>query len=212
MSVSRETGVPKAAEIVFGPALEQARRYAEILATCGVERGLIGPREVDRLWDRHLLNCAVLEAGIARGSRVCDVGSGAGLPGIVVALVRPDLTMVLLEPQLRRWTFLGEVIDMLELTGRVSAVRERAEEHDEWYDVVTARALAPMDRLARWCLPLCRPRGVLLAMKGRRAAEELAAAERELRRQRARSWSIERYGEGLIGPPSTVIRVEAGGR
>lgn len=208
MSVSRETGDrPEVAERVFGTGLDRAREYATLLATKGVERGLIGPREVARLWDRHLLNCAVLESGIAPDSRVCDVGSGAGLPGIVISLVRPDLSVVLLEPLLRRWTFLNETIEALELGDRVTAVRERAEEHDGRYSVVTARAVAPMERLVRLCLPLCRPGGSLLAMKGQRAAAELEAAEPELRRRHVQLWSVEQYGGGVVDPPTTVVRV-----
>lgn len=208
MSVSRETGdLPEVAKRVFTADPDRARRFARLLATEGVERGLIGPREVDRLWDRHLLNCAVLETGIAPDSRVCDVGSGAGLPGIVISLVRPDLRVVLLEPLLRRWTFLSEVIEALDLGDRVTAVRSRAEEHDGRYEVVTARAVAPMERLVSLCLPLCLPGGVLLAMKGQRVAAELAAAEPELRRRHVRSWSVEQYGDGVVDPPTTVVRV-----
>lgn len=210
MSVSRGTPAPPPAAVeFFGSHLDRVRRYVEWLASDGVERGLIGPREVDRIWDRHVLNCAVIESGIPLDSRVCDVGSGAGLPGIVISLVRLDISMVLLEPLLRRWTFLTEVLDGLELSDRVSAVRDRAEDHSGRYDVVVARAVAPLDRLAGVCLPLCGPSGTLLAMKGRRAGEELAAAEPMLRKLRARAWSVEVYGDGVVEPPTTAVRIEA---
>lgn len=140
-----------------------------------------------RLWERHLINCAQVAPAFAHGSRVCDVGSGAGLPGVVLALVRPDLEITLLEPLLRRATFLHEVVAELSLE-RVRVVRGRAEEHaGAGFDAVTARAVAPLDRLVRVALPLCRPGGTLVAMKGTGAAEELAAAEQALRKAGARS-------------------------
>jgi 16S rRNA (guanine527-N7)-methyltransferase len=141
---------------------------------------LIGPRELPRLWERHLLNSAAIASLVPAGARVVDVGSGAGLPGIPLALARPDLTVTLLEPLARRVAFLTECVDRLGLE-RVTVVRGRAEEGPVrrelgGADVVTARAVAPLDRLAGWCLPLLRPGGLLLAMKGSTAAEELAAA------------------------------------
>ncbi len=170
---------PEAVEI-FGDALASVERYGQLLTTDGLERGLIGPREVDRLWERHLLNCAALEPWLPDQGRVVDVGSGAGLPGVVVALLRPDVDVVLLEPLLRRATFLSEVVADLALP-RVSVVRARAE---EWAgsgtrataDVVVARAVAPLSRLVDWAVPLMTSGGVLLALKGRAAAEELSAA------------------------------------
>lgn len=174
---------------MFGPALPAAIRYAQWLAGAGVERGLIGPREVDRLWPRHLFNCAALRGPVddalagGRGGRVCDLGSGAGLPGVVLALLRPDLDLVLLEPLLRRVTFLEEVVADLHLTG-TTVRRGRAEEvaGSMAADVVVARAVAPLDRLAGWAGPLLRPGGQLLALKGDRAAAELDQAGRQLDR------------------------------
>ncbi len=168
------------ARAVFGDAFDRAEEYVRLLATEGTVRGLIGPREVPRLWDRHLLNSVALAPLVPAGARVVDVGSGAGLPGIPLALVRPDLTITLLEPLARRVTFLDECVDALGL-GRVSVVRGRAEEGPVrrslgGADVVTARAVAPLEKLAGWCLPLLRPGGQLLALKGSSAAEELAAA------------------------------------
>jgi 16S rRNA (guanine527-N7)-methyltransferase len=178
-TVDTDAVVPDAAAAVFGPALDRAAAYARLLATDGTVRGLIGPREVPRLWDRHLLNSAALAPLVPAGARVVDVGSGAGLPGIPLALVRPDLAVTLLEPLARRVTFLDECVDRLGLTN-VTVVRGRAEEGPVrrslgGADVVTARAVAPLDKLAGWCLPLLRPGGLLLALKGSTAAAELAA-------------------------------------
>ena len=179
-TVDTEPAVPDEAGAVFGPALDRAVAYARLLATDGTVRGLIGPREVPRLWDRHLLNSAAIAMLVPAGARVVDVGSGAGLPGIPLALVRSDLTVTLLEPLARRITFLDECVDRLGLSN-VTVVRGRAEEGPVrrslgGADVVTARAVAPLDKLAGWCLPLLRPGGLLLAMKGSTAAEELATA------------------------------------
>jgi 16S rRNA (guanine527-N7)-methyltransferase len=177
--VDTDAAVPPEAEAVFGPAVDAAAEYARLLATEGTVRGLIGPREVPRLWDRHLLNSAAIAPLVPSGARVVDVGSGAGLPGIPLALARPDLTVTLLEPLARRVAFLTECVDRLGLE-RVTVVRGRAEEGPVrrelgGADVATARAVAPLDKLAGWCLPLLRPGGLLLAMKGSTAAEELAA-------------------------------------
>ena len=152
---------------MFSDALPLAERFADLLATDGVVRGLIGPREVPRLWDRHLLNCALLGLGDPRGRHRGDVGSGAGLPGLVLAIRRPDLRVTLVEPLLRRTTFLTEVVEQLALAN-VEVVRDRAEElhGHRSFDVVTSRAVAPLDRLARWSLPLVAPGGRMLAMKG----------------------------------------------
>lgn len=168
------------ARAVFGDAIERAEEYVRLLATEGTVRGLIGPREVPRLWDRHLLNSVAIAPLVPAGAHVVDVGSGAGLPGIPLALARPDLTVTLLEPLARRVTFLDECVDALRL-GTVTVVRGRAEEGPVrrslgGADVVTARAVAPLDKLAGWCLPLLRPGGRLLAIKGSSAAAELAAA------------------------------------
>ncbi|WP_435741753.1 16S rRNA (guanine(527)-N(7))-methyltransferase RsmG [Nocardioides sp. SYSU DS0663] len=157
--------------------LELAVRYAGLLADAGVVRGLIGPRETPRLWTRHLLNCAVLGEAIPEGARVCDVGSGAGLPGLVLAIARPDLEVTLLEPLLRRTTFLSEVVEELALE-RVEVVRGRAESlhGTRRFGVVTSRAVAPLGRLLEWSMPLVAPSGSLVAMKGSAVAEEIDGA------------------------------------
>lgn len=163
--------------------LPLAERYAELLATDGVVRGLIGPREAPRLWDRHLVNCALLADVVPADATVCDLGSGAGLPGLVLAIARPDLTVTLVEPLLRRTTFLEEVVAALSLT-TVEVVRGRAESlhGGRTFDVVTSRALAPLERLLGWSMPLVAPTGALVAMKGSSVADEIDAARAELAR------------------------------
>ena len=158
--------------------LPLAERFAELLATAGVERGLIGPREAPRLWDRHLLNCAMLAEAVPPGVSVADLGSGAGLPGLVLAIARPDLRMTLVEPLERRTTFLEEVVAELALPVEVVRGRAEALHGVRVFDVVTSRALAPLDRLLAWSMPLVAPEGVMLAMKGRSLEEEIRAAER----------------------------------
>ncbi|MET7677986.1 16S rRNA (guanine(527)-N(7))-methyltransferase RsmG [Streptomyces seoulensis] len=203
---------PEQAREVFGDRFDDAVRYAELLAEAGVQRGLIGPREVPRLWERHLLNCAVLSEAVPEGVTVCDVGSGAGLPGIPLALVRDDLNITLLEPLLRRTTFLTEVVELLGLD-HVTVVRGRAEEmlgKVPPVHVVTARAVAPLDRLATWGIPLLRPYGEMLALKGDTAEEELKASSTALSKLGAVSTSVLQVGEGVVDPLSTVVRVEVG--
>jgi 16S rRNA (guanine527-N7)-methyltransferase len=202
---------PAAAEKVFGERLDLAARYVEHLATSGVERGLIGPRETDRLWDRHVLNCAVVAELVPDGAKVVDVGSGAGLPGIPLALARPDLRIVLVEPLARRVEWLGEIIDDLGLS--LTVERGRAEENAirrrwEGADVVTARAVAPLARLAGWSLPLLRVGGRLLAVKGASAPDEVARDTAEVHRLGGGTPVIERCGAGVVDPPSIVVSVE----
>lgn len=206
MDVSRET-----AELVFGAELARAEAFADLLATHGVVRGLIGPRETGRLWERHLLNSAVVVAACPPSGLVVDIGSGAGLPGIPMALARPELTVRLVEPLLRRATFLTEVVERLGLTN-VEVVRGRAEQlHGRWVaPTVTARAVAPLDRLAGWCLPLVAPGGSLLALKGDRADDELRASRDGLDRFRVTSAEVEEVGAGLVDPPVRLVRLVVG--
>lgn len=194
---------------LFGERLGLAIRYTELLGTEGIVRGLVGPREAPRLWDRHMLNCVVLAELIPSGSVVADVGSGAGLPGIVLAVARPDLSITLIESLTRRTAFLSEVVEDLGLD-RVAVVRGRAEElagRIGPVDTVTARAVAPLDRLARWCLPLLPEGGRLLAMKGVSAEEEVAAHGTQVRRAGGAEPVIRHCGVGLVDPPATVIEV-----
>ncbi len=193
---------------VFGARAEDAQAYARLLASDGVIRGLIGPREVERIWTRHIFNCAAVVPLLPHGAAVCDVGSGAGLPGIVLALARPDVEVTLVEPLLRRTDFLDDVVGTLSLVN-AHVLRARAEElHGRrTFDIVTARAVAPLDRLARWCLPLTRPGGELLALKGQRGAVELAEATDTLRRLGAEAWSAEACGDQPGVETTYVVRV-----
>jgi 16S rRNA (guanine527-N7)-methyltransferase len=202
---------PQTAHQVFGTALPLVERYAALLAGPGVERGLIGPRETPRLWERHLLNCAGLAELLPDGAVVADVGSGAGLPGVVLAALRPDVTVVLVEPLLRRATFLEEVVAELGL--RTAVVRRaRAEElaGSQVVDVVVARAVAPLDRLAGWCLPLLAPGGRLLALKGERADDELAASRPALTRAGAAVAVVVEVGDEALGTGARVVVVTRG--
>ncbi len=201
--VSRETP-PSSAAGVFSSRLPIAEQYADLLASEGVVRGLIGPREVPRLWDRHILNSAVVLPRVPHGATVADVGTGAGLPGLVWAIARPDLIVTLIEPLLRRTTFLDEAVITLGLNN-VTVQRARAEDVKHTYDVVTARAVAPLDKLGRWCLPLVREGGVLLALKGRTAAQELKAATATLHRLGATTIVVSTYGDD--DNPTTVVEV-----
>ncbi|MFF0377481.1 16S rRNA (guanine(527)-N(7))-methyltransferase RsmG [Actinoplanes missouriensis] len=198
----------EAAAAVFGDRLALAGRYAELLATEGVIRGLIGPRETPRLWERHLINCGVMSQIIPSGASVVDVGSGAGLPGIVLAVARPDLVITLVEPLARRTAFLDEVVDLLDLDN-VTVIRGRAEEvvGRVEADIVTARAVAALDKLAGWCLPLAAVGGRLLALKGASAAEEVAEHEAALSALGGGEVTVRFCGEGLIDPPATVVDV-----
>jgi 16S rRNA (guanine527-N7)-methyltransferase len=191
----------------YPDAAEGLRRYVALLATDGVVRGLIGPREVGRLWSRHVANCAVLEELVPEGSVVADVGSGAGLPGLPLALVRPDLRVLLVEPLLRRTTFLLEAVETLGLANRVEVLRGRGEEQKLAVDVVTARAVAPLERLAGSTLPLVHAGGTLLALKGEGAAEEITASSTALEKQGGGHAEVLTCGVGVVDPPTTVVRV-----
>jgi 16S rRNA (guanine527-N7)-methyltransferase len=173
---ARGVGVTTTAREVFGETYPLISRYVDILSTDAIAWGLVGPREADRLWERHVLNSVALSALVPVGASLVDVGSGAGLPGLPLAILRPDLTVTLLEPLLRRFTFLAQTVDKLGIRDTVRVVRGRAEEHNVVYDVVTARALAPLERLVHWCAPLRAPGGIILALKGQSAEAELAQA------------------------------------
>lgn len=201
---------PDAAAVLFGVRLPLAVRYASALADSGVRRGLIGPHEVDRLWGRHLLNCAVIGEVIPRTANVVDLGSGAGLPGLPLALARPDVNVTLLEPMARRVAWLREVITELDVPVRV--VRGRAEEpavREELggVDVVVARAVAPLARLAGWALPLLSGGGLLVAMKGETAAAEVARDGAAVEDLGGRAVRLHDCGEGIVDPLTRVVIV-----
>jgi 16S rRNA (guanine527-N7)-methyltransferase len=201
---------PQRAAAVFGSALPTAETFAHILATRGVDQGLIGPREVPRIWDRHLLNCAVVAELIDNQyETLVDIGSGAGLPGIVLAMVLPDVAVTLLEPMERRCRFLAECVTELGLVN-VTVLRGRAEEAAVAAGVVTARAVAPLPRLAELAMGVVRPGGMVLAIKGRTAADELRNAEPVLRRIGARGAEVVRAGHGKVIPATTVVRFFVG--
>jgi 16S rRNA (guanine527-N7)-methyltransferase len=201
-----------AARALFGERLGLADQYAELLVTDGVVRGLIGPREAPRIWDRHLLNCAALAEAIQPDAHLVDVGSGAGLPGLALAIARPDLSVVLLEPLARRTSFLAEVVQALGLDASVTVVRSRAEEAVGRLpggpaDVVAARAVAPLDRLAGWCLPLAKIGGRLLAIKGASAAAEATEHTAAVRRLGGGQPAVRVCGADLLDPATTVVEV-----
>jgi len=201
----------EAGRAAFRDRLPLAEAYAELLITDGVVRGLIGPREAPRIWDRHLINCAVMADMIQIGASVVDVGSGAGLPGIVLAVARPDLSITLVEPLARRTAFLSEAVTALGLDATVRVVRGRAEDlaggPPVAADVVTARAVAPLDRLAGWCLPLAAVGGRLLALKGASAADEVAEHRAAITSLGGSDPAITLCGVGVIEPPTTVVEI-----
>lgn len=187
------------------PLMEQ---YAQLLATDAVTRGLIGPREVPRIWDRHIANSAILTTVLPEGSTVCDIGSGAGLPGLVVAISRPDLKVTLVEPLLRRTVFLDEVVAALELDN-VEVVRGRADalHGKRTFDVVTSRAVAPLERLLGWSMPLVSPQGALVALKGSSIGEEIEAAREVLEELGCSEPEILILGEGVLEAVTHAVRV-----
>lgn len=206
---------PPAAAALFGDRLELAQRYVDSLASVGVERGLIGPREVPRLWSRHVVNSALVAELLPSDAQVVDVGSGAGLPGIPLAIVRPDCTFHLVDPLLRRTVYLAEIVAEWGLTN-VRVIRGRAEDVTEEVmrttgsgaDVVTSRAVAPLAKLARWSTPLLRVGGLFLPLKGSSAAEEIARDGHELTALGLGPATVVEVGAGFVDPVTSVIRAE----
>ena len=196
-----------AAKKLTPEALAALTAYGEILAHDGIVRGLIGPREVPVLWDRHLLNCAAMTEAIEPNARVVDIGTGAGLPGLVLALIRSDIQVVLVDTLQRRCDFLVEMTERFELKDRVSVVWGRAEDiAPQQADIVTSRAVAALKKLAPWCMPHARVGGRMLAMKGQKAAEELRAAHKVLHKwSAAKHAEIITCGAGWIDPPVTLV-------
>ena len=200
------------AAVVFGERLGLAEAFTGLLADTGVTHGLIGPREVPRLWGRHVLNCAVVEDAFPSGSRVVDVGSGAGLPGLALAIARPDLDVHLVEPMLRRTSWLETVVGELGLAS-VTIHRGRAEELSGVVSApfVTARAVARLERLARWCVPLLEPGGTLVAMKGRSAADELAEDRPALDRLGLIEGVVTEHGGQVLEEPVLTVDLRFAG-
>ncbi len=202
------SAAPQPAEALFGSRLGRAHRYAQILAGAGVERGLLGPREVDRLWDRHILNSAAIAELLDSDERIADIGSGAGLPGIPLALARPDLRLTLIEPLLRRSDFLREVVDDLGL--EITIVRGRAEDRSVReqvgeMDAVVSRAVASLDKLTKWSMPLLRRDGRMVAIKGERAEEEIQEHRRVMTSLGAVDVRVMKCGADYLDPPATAV-------
>ena len=197
---------PESADAIFGPQIEKARAFAQKLANDSDDLGLLGPRELDRLWSRHILNSAVVAETVKAGDLVADVGSGAGLPGIPMAIALPEAHFVLIEPMERRSSWMLEVIEELGLTN-VEVRRARAEEIlDLKFDIVTARAVAALDKLLRLTVHLLKPGGSLIALKGSKAAEEIEAAKRLQKKLGIASFEIQICGEKFLAEPTSVVK------
>ncbi|MGO1784770.1 MAG: 16S rRNA (guanine(527)-N(7))-methyltransferase RsmG [Brevibacterium aurantiacum] len=199
---------PAGTEEFFGAAYPAAQRYAQHLATTGIEWGLIGPREIDRLWTRHILNCGVVAEFIDDSDVVGDVGSGAGLPGIPIALLRPEAQVVLIEPMERRVEWLKMVVDDLALDN-VRIVRARVEElvDEEMFTVVTSRAVKAMTTLIEWTHEVMGPEGRILALKGASVEAELAKTKKLLKRYRLSQPEIHIVDGGILDVPSRVVEI-----
>ncbi len=211
MTTAQLPPVPAVARAVFGERLEVAAAYVALLADTGISHGLLGPREVPRLWDRHVLNCAVLSELVGPDETCIDVGSGAGLPGLAVAIARPDLQVVLVEPLARRARWLEHAVGHLGLTGvQVRCCRAEALHGTVSAPVVTARAVANLTTLAGWCLPLVSAGGRLLAIKGARAGEELAESITALQRLGVVGAEVRQCGVGIVDPATQVVELVAG--
>ncbi|MUK00931.1 16S rRNA (guanine(527)-N(7))-methyltransferase RsmG [Vibrio cholerae] len=197
-----------AAGLIFGERLDLARRFVAHLASSGIERGLLGPREVPRLWDRHVLNCAVVAELMSDRASVVDIGSGAGLPGLAIAIARPDLVVHLVEPLERRVAWLAEVVEDLDLSN-VTIHRARAEQMIGVVDgdYVTARAVSALSTLAGWTLPLVRADGEVLAIKGRSAGEEVEKARKVIRKLGGGTPEVVLAGDGILDQATTVVRI-----
>jgi 16S rRNA (guanine527-N7)-methyltransferase len=204
---------PDVAHIVFGVRLDLAQQYAELLADAGVERGILGPHEIDRIWERHLLNCGAVAELLQPGERVADIGSGAGLPGVPLLIAKPELRIVLIEASLRRTEFLRTAVSELGLD--VEVVRGRAEDpavrqRVGTCDAVVSRAVAPLDKVTRWSFALLRPGGRMLAIKGERAADEVREHRRVMTALGAADARVVECGVNYLSPPTTVVVARRG--
>ena len=196
---------PEAAEAIFGPQIKLARAYVHKLAQESDQLGLLGPRELDKIWSRHVLNSAVVAELVQPGELVADVGSGAGLPGIPMAIAAPETDFVLIEPMDRRASWLQEVVDELDLQN-VEVVRARAEEVEGGqFEVVTARAVAALDKLLRLCVPLLKPGGKVIALKGSKAPEEILEAKKLQKKLKIEGFEIVVCGEKFLAEPTSVV-------
>jgi 16S rRNA (guanine527-N7)-methyltransferase len=199
---------PEAAEAIFGSQIELARGYAQMLANDSDELGLLGPRELDKIWSRHILNSAVVAELVGPGELVADVGSGAGLPGIPMAIAAPETNFVLIEPMDRRASWLQEVAQELGLQN-VEVQRARAEEVEGGqFDVVTARAVAALDKLLGLCVPLLKPGGRVIALKGSKAPEEIEAAKKLQKKLKIQGFEIVICGEKFLAEPTSVVQTK----
>jgi 16S rRNA (guanine527-N7)-methyltransferase len=197
---------PAAAVAIFGDQIDLARSFAQTLAKDSDELGLLGPRELDKLWSRHILNSAVVAELVRPGDKVADVGSGAGLPGIPMAIARPDAEFVLIEPMERRSSWMLEVVEDLGLKN-VRVLRSRAEDVTEQdFDIVTARAVAALDKLLKMCVPLLKPGGALIALKGSKAGEEIANSKKLEKKLGISSFEILVCGEKFLPEPTSVVK------
>lgn len=202
-----------AARKIFGDELPLAQRYVHHLSTSGIERGLLGPREIPRLWGRHVLNCAVVAQLIAADARVTDVGSGAGLPGLTFAIARPDLHLTLIEPLERRVLWLQEVVADLGLSN-VKILRGRSEQFVGQIsaDVVTARAVSALPNLASLTMPLLKDGGEVIAIKGQSAQTEVEKAEKIIRKLGGTTVEVQTIGGDLLEQPTTIVRIKVARR
>lgn len=198
---------PAVAKTVFGDRIELAKGYAAALVRDSDLLGLLGPREMPRLWSRHILNSAVVADLVSPGKSVCDIGSGAGLPGIPMAIALPETKFTLIEPMERRSDWLIEIVNELGLTN-VEVLRARAEEVGDAFDIATARAVSALPKLLRLCVPLVRHGGEILALKGSKAAVEIEEAKRLQKKLGIASFQIEYAGAGLLVEPTLVVRTK----
>ncbi len=196
---------PAVAAVIFGDRLDLARRYAALLIRDSDTLGLLGPREMPKLWSRHILNSAVVSELVPDGVTVADVGSGAGLPGIPMAIAQPNAHFTLIEPMERRSDWLKAVLAELGLEN-VSVLRARAEEVGEVFDLVTARAVSALPKLLRLTVPLTRHGGAIIALKGSKAAEEIEEAKKLSKKLKIAGFEVIHTGAQILDETTLVVR------